>query len=83
MSTKKATSNDVGTSQEHYEFAAIPSEGKINVENHAHGAENVAGHTHTVSIDEQRARNPLHLSHRQISRGGAANTGRRSRSVTV
>ena len=51
----KATSNDSAHSKEDYEFCALPSVGKFNVANHAHGSENVTEHTYTVSLTDGRA----------------------------
>jgi hypothetical protein len=55
MSTTKATSTDAGETEDSYECTALPSVGKINVANLAHGRENVTEHTYTVSMDDGRA----------------------------
>lgn len=50
MSIQKATSTNGGTTEEGYEFTALPSAGKINVANLAHDSENAKEHTYTVSM---------------------------------
>lgn len=55
MSSAKATSDDAIETEEHYEFAAIENAGKVIVANHAHGSENVAAHTYTVTVEGGKA----------------------------
>ena len=53
MTTTKATSTNAIETEEDYEFAALPAEGKVNVANHRHDDERE--HTYTVSMDDGRA----------------------------
>lgn len=48
----EANSNSTVETENDYAFAPIPNEGKVNVANHSHGAENLLDHIHTVMIDE-------------------------------
>lgn len=62
MSTKATSENAVAT-EEHFEFAPIENEGKVNIANHSHSEETVLDHIHTVTVKRGRAVHCTCLGH--------------------